>query len=88
LNALRNPAEREVLAELSEIGLELKGLKQKSDADSSLGDSIESSRSFFEPLMNADVALSLEGISKPVVDFARSPSSLSKQREFWRIPLR
>jgi glycosyltransferase Alg8 len=30
----------------------------------------------------------LEGISKPVVDFARSPSSLSKQREFWRIPLR
>jgi hypothetical protein len=59
LNALRNPAEREVLAELSEIGLELKGLKQKSDADSSLGDSIESSRSFFEPLMNADVALSL-----------------------------
>jgi hypothetical protein len=33
-------------------------------------------------------AFTLEGISKPVVDFARSPSSLSKQREFWRIPLR
>jgi uncharacterized protein YjhX (UPF0386 family) len=30
----------------------------------------------------------LEGISKPVVDFARSLNSLSKQREFWRIPLR